>query len=912
MGKPKSAFTNKQLVAVLALAILAITAFFFLPLFQGKRIIQYDHTLILGVQKNIHEYNAAHPDSAAQWSMSSFSGMPAAGIYRKVEYSHLIKSITDVVFRVIPQPVWYHALGMLGMFVLVLGFAVNAWAAAGIAVGYGFFAYYIHIVEAGHDQKFNTLMLLPALLLGIQVLMKGRLYAGILIIFLFTAWAVYAGHVQMLYYFLLPAIAFGIYYITRLVRDKQFVPLAIRTGLLVLGVGLGLLLNYERLVGLNEYGKVSTRSHSELSPETEARINPNAAQNTTVTKSTALDREYAYGWSHGRQELLSLVIPNAQGGASQGRAPKGGKLLELYGNNPTLQGKAWPLYWGPQSFTSGPYYLGAVLFFLCLLGLFLNNSVLKWGMLYAGLLLVILSLGRYSLSIPQSLVLLLLPVVYILTHKYIRNIPKPAYGLILAVGGYLLVQMLPDGGFPDGAQTMADWCMDNLPLYDHFRVPASMLAVLPLCVAILAMLGIRGLMDAQVSKAVKLRALYVAAGIPVFIALVLALAPGLVFDSFAGPGDARIAAGMGQNAKAFLDALEADRRTLLSIDAWRSAGFIVLAAGMLFLWVTGRIRQTAIALGAVSCLVLLDIFVVDMRYLWRDGYEAKTENNIAPMEADLILNPRLKKEYFRVFPVSRQRNPFNDGVTPTSLYTIGGYSPIKLKRYQQLIDAHLSKFNWNVINMLNTGYIIHNPGLRDSSLVPVLPRPTQQNEMIYLNRNNYGPAWITPEVKVMPRPDEVILALDSVNSRFTALIEARDKDKLGKFDTGPLDTTEYVRIASWNNNHMIYRFKSSKPRFVTFSEVYYKEWKAYLDKIDPAHEIPILHTNYVLRGSVIPAGEHTIIFECADPRHQKLGMVSTVLSILFLLAAAGYGVWVFLQRRKKQAGGHASDTSSGA
>jgi hypothetical protein len=898
--------TQLRQIGIGAGILVLISLFFYLPLLQNKRIIQYDQRQIDGIGQNVLEYNLSQPDSVAHWSMSAFSGLPAVAVHEREPGWHAMQAFNSLFSHTLPGAFSYQAIGMLAAFFLGLALGASVWVSVGAAVGFAFFSYYIHITEAGHMSKLMTLMTLPGILLGMVHLFSGRVLLGALLTFLFTGLGIYNGHVQMLYYFALPAIAVGLHYVLQLAQQKQWAAIGLRTGVLLGAVALGILINYSRLANTADYSKVSTRSPSELAPETEARINPGAADSQKQGKNTALDREYAYGWSHGRQELLTLLVPNAQGGASQDRVPKGGKLLEMYGNNPNLQGKAWPTYWGPQAFTSGPYYLGAVLLFLCILGLLLDRSVLKWGLLYASLLLVILALGKYSLSIPQTLALLAMPVVFMLTHKFVKGIPKPLYGILLALAGYLLVQILPNGGFPDGAYTLADWCMDNLPMYDRFRAPASMLALLPLCALVLALLGIRALQDGNVAQKTKLQALYVAAGVPLALSLLMAVAPGLFFDSFRGPGDARVAASLGNQAQAFLAALEADRKTLLSQDAWRSFGFILLAAGMLWLWLTARLKQAAVALGAVGALIIIDMFVVDMRYLWRDGYEPKTEANVIPFEADLLLKERLKQEYFRVYPMSQRRNPFNDGITPYTLFSVGGYSAIKVKRYQQLIEAHLSKFNRNVVNMLNTGYIIHNPGIQDPSLMPVLPKPTSQGEMIYANLGNYGAAWITPQVRVLPRPDDVLLALDSINSRQVALLEAKDRDRLGKFDTSAVDSTEQVRITGWRNNHMHYAYNSPKTRFVTFSEVYYKNWKLYLDKVDPANELPILHTNFVLRGAVVPAGKHTLIFVCDNPVLARGKYLTTGISVLFVLALAGYLGMAFRKGRKKPTDGSAT------
>jgi hypothetical protein len=897
---------------LLILAIVLLPVLFYLPLFQGKQIRQYDTQQIRASQQDIMDYNAKHPDEAAHWGMRSFSGMPSAAIYTKREGLNVLSVFSRYASQFGGHEVSYTILGMLGMFFLLLRLQVPGWGAFTGAVGMGFFAYYIHVVEAGHLAKIQTLMPIPGLVLGIIQALTGRWLRGAVLTAFFGALFIGGAHYQMQYYFLFFGLGLGIAYLVLALQQHSLRAYLVGVVALLFAIGLGLLLRWGSIAEIRQYGAYSIRSQSELQPETEARLKGQSPSNQSEGTKTALDKDYAYSWSHGRTELLSLLIPNAVGGGSSGGLRKGGELYKrVQGTDQNQNGisdseeKIWPLYWGPQGFTAGPYYLGAIFIFLFILGLILVHSPLKWGILYPMLLLGILSLGRYSLSIPQSLVVLSVPLVFQLLKPRFSRWPAPALGLGLCLLALLILNLMPQGGYPDGAYTLADWFMDNMPLYDRFRTPASILAVIAIFVPLLGMLGLRELLNKERDLKLRKQALFYAAGIPLAICLLFALMPGMLADRFLS---AEELLQLNEQSREYYDLLETERKAQLSADAWRSFGFIALAALLLWGMLAGSRSSRNLALAGVALLVVLDVFVLDMRYLWRENYVPRQETEAPVRPLDIQMQTWLQDQYFRVLPITRG-DPFNsDGLTPRSLYSIGGYSPIKMKRYQQLIEAYLApsyralaqgqvaQAHWNVLNMLNTRYIIHQPGLPDSLLQPALPQPVG-GEIPYRNPAAYGPAWITPQVRILPRPDDVLLALDSVNSAQLALLEATDQPKLGSYSQEPLDSTETIQLTQWENNRMAYDYRSSKARFVTFSEVYYPPaWTAYLDK-PGGQELPIQRVNFVQRGLVVPAGTHKIFFVARNEVVKSGAVLSTIGSILFLLLLGAYA-WVELRKRK--------------
>lgn len=922
--KLKALFSNPQhrLTALLVVLIIVIASIFFSPLLQGKRIRQYDQKQIDGMGASIDRYNhpekysaPAHADSVAYWSPSAFSGLPASAVYAKREGWDVFTYLSKLEEATLGKEISMFVIGMLCTFGLLLTLRVPPLGAFAGAIIFGFFPYYIHITEAGHYTKLNTLMTLPGVIWGMMLLYRQRYLAGALVSLIFIPLAVRAAHYQMLYYLLFFGVALVVALLIEAVQKKTLKTWLIATGILAVATGLAALKQMDVLSNTSHYAAFSIRGNSELSPETEAKLKGEDPKKTKSQKQTALDKDYAYGWSHGRLELISLLIPNAMGGSSKAAIKKDG---EMYKNIPpdldqNQNGiadnidKVWPLYWGPQSFTAGPYYMGAIGVFLFLLGLILVRGPFKWAILYATLLLVILSLGKYSLSIPQTIVVLLLPIVFMVACKYVTKLPAPLLGVAVTLLGLLVLMSMAQGGYPDGAPTLADWFMENMPMYDKFRTPASALSVVVVFVPILGLMGVRELLSAERDKKERLQGLYVAAGVPLAICLLLAVMPDLISSTF------KSAEEMTQKGnEQFYDLLARERKSALTSDAWRSLFFILVSALALWAWLTGKVKKASVALTVVAVLAVLDMFVVDMRYLWSEDYEPKSESTITPRPLDEALAEKLKKDYFRVLPVNRN-DPFNfDGETPYTLNSIGGYSPIKMKRYQQLIEAYLrnayvslaqGKFaaaNWNVLSMLNTKYIIHQAGIQDSVLKPGLPQPLE-GEMAYINPMNYGPAWITPQVKVLPKPDDVLLALDTTDSRTLALLEQTDKPELGKFSADPVDSTEYVRVVGWSNNHMVYEFNSSKPRFVTFSEVYYPQWKAYLGQVG-GEELKLYRVNFVLRGAIVPAGKHKVVMEIVNPLMHDSGMTNTLVSVLILLVLVAYLVFTF----RKSATPHAT------
>lgn len=867
------------LVAVILLMAAAMV--YYHPLLGGKTLEASDIILVQGMQKDVMDYREENGEEAL-WSQTMFSGMPAQTIHIYY-YGNALKPFHRFMREVFPGPMWPMVYGLITMFIFLRLLKVNIPLSAAGAVAYAFFSYHIIITEAGHGAKYQSLLTAAGVLMAVQIAFrKNRLLGAALLIFTLGT-HILANHVQMTYYLILVVALFGIYELIRHMKEARLKAFGLTMALLLPAAGVSFFLNANSLLPLREYNEYTIRGPSELEVEPQQKLNPGQVEQGK--KSSGVDRDYAFRWSNGRDELFTLLIPRFKGGASGGTVDEGAPISKV-SRDPNQK---WPLYWGPQPFTSGPTYAGAVVCFLFILGMALARSGLKWVFFYSTIIFAILSLGKNSFSVPLTLIILALPAVYYFSKDKIKNLPNVYYGLIIAAVGLLAIMFVGSEN-PEKTYKITDLLFDYLPLYSKFRAPASILGMAGLTMAVPAALGAAAVFDSKIETEEKLRGLYVAAGVVGGLLLFFWLAAGSLYSFSAGEADQRYAQ--------ILQPLKETREYILTKDAGRGLLLVLIAAGALFAYVRGWLKQALVAGTVVAAVVLIDLFAVDARFLWKENYveEREYQTNFQPKEADQFLLANYPNQYYRVFPFNnRIRNTFNDGQTPYYLNTIGGYNAAKLKRYQQMIEAHISRFNPNVINMLNTRFLISTEDLR---IGPPL-KQTREGEFIYENPENYGPAWIVQDVKVVDKPDDAIYGLDrdKINTRFTAIVESKDGKAPSGFSTDSLlvDTTgrlsETVQLKRADNREMEYAYYSPKKRFVAFSEIYYpKGWKAYID----GNEAEIWQTNFILRGLVVPEGRHEIRFEYNPEIIESSENMSRIASIIMILALIG-GVFFSLR-----------------
>jgi len=876
---------------LVAFAVLSV--FFFRPLFSGKQLSQNDLALAKGMQKNVVDYRDAHNGEDPYWTMNAFSGMPSYPVGSKYE-GNILFQVDQIARFGLGYPTGYVLLGLILMFALLRLHRVNIGFAAAGAVAFAFFSYFTIIIEAGHSNKFISLMYAPLLFIAIKQAFDGKFAKAALLTFLGVGLEIFSNHVQMTFYIGILVLCYGVYYLVQLIRDGK-----LRQGIIaivVLGIfsGLGFAINANRMLPLNEYVKYSIRGPSELSTA------------SVEAKSGGLDKDYAFSYSLGRDEALTLLIPHYKGGGTLTEMPAGGKYFEFLKQQgvPESEIKKYAAparvvgmapYWGHLDFTSGPIYVGAIICFLFVLGLILVKSPVKWALVYATMIALLIGMGDTSFGVLSAMILLALPLVYILTASKIKGLSPLAYGAVLTAGG-LVAAVALDGGY-----TFTDLLFDYLPLYNKFRAPSSVLVVVAISIPWLAVMGAQAVLDDKTDNKKRLQALYVAAGVVGGLTLVLGLFGSGIFDFRTAEEVANYAKAKPEE-KQIMEIIFQDRALMLRNDALRSFGFIAAAAVVLWLAVRGMGNMKPGLVGAIiALLVVVDLFGVDFRYLNEESYVPKTdyEAQFAPRPADEFI--KRDTGYYRVFAIAR--NPFNESFTAYHFPSIGGYNAAKIRRYQQVIEKHfMGNLSLNVLLMLNARYCIVQPGQSLPGYGRVFPGegqdPKTQQENVLYNPSTYGPAWITQEVKVVPTPDAALDSIGKVISYITAVVEEKDKAKLGQFSTDTVDVTqEKVALKARSNTRMVYSYSSPKARFVTFSEIYYPAgWTATID----GKEAEILQTNFILRGLVVPAGQHTIAFTYAPQSVATGRTLSTIGSVLLVLTALG-AVFVALRPKDENA-----------
>ncbi len=621
------------------LLFLVLTFAYFSPMLQGKGLEQHDIAQFRGMSKEIVDFRKA-TGREPLWTNSMFGGMPAY-LISVVYKGNLFRYVDRVVTLGMPSPARYLFLYMLGFYILLTGvYKVKPWLGIAGALAYGFSTYFLIILAAGHNSKAHALGYVPLLMAGILIAFKKRPYWGALLTAVFLALQLYANHPQITYYTLLLILVYGVVILIFSFRD-HLLPGFVKTSLVLLvAVVLAVATNIASLWLVNEYGKVSIRGKSELTFD---------KQNMT----SGLDKDYILNdYSYGIAETMNLLIPDFVGGASSGFDTHS-KTFDLLrkGNVPNARQivTQYPLaYWGPQRFTSGPMYLGAVVIFLFVLGLFLVKGPEKWWLLAATVLAVLLAWGKHL-------------------------------------------------------QFFSDFFIYYVPGYNKFRAVSMTLVIASFTVPLLGILAVKQILEGSLSREEILKALknsfYILGGITLFFGLF----PGLLFN-FSAPIDDQLQSA-GWPAR-FIEAIRDDRRHLMQADAWRSFVFVLLTAAVLGALVYKKIKP-GLFYFLLGALILADLWAVDKRYLNNDDFVPKQEvkEPFKPTPADLEILKDKSPDY-RVMNLTV--STFNDASTSYFHKSIGGYHGAKMRRYQDLITWQISKNNMQVLNMLNTKYFIVN------------------------------------------------------------------------------------------------------------------------------------------------------------------------------------------------------------
>lgn len=845
---------KKYLPHLVALAaFLAIACLYFSPLLDGKKQIQQNDIIqFKGVSKEIDDFRKAHNGEEPLWTNSMFSGMPAYQI--SVQYHNNYMKFVDKAFQLwLPHPIGYVFLYFVGFYILMLCLRVNPWIAAVGALAYGFSSYFFIILEAGHNTKAHAIGYMAPLLGSIILALRRNWLLGGALTAFFAALELYCNHVQITYYLFMiigTVVAVELFGAFKEKRLPDFIKRVVVVGAAIL---LGVLPNASNLWATYEYGKYTTRGPSDLT------INQHNKSNEG-NKTSGLDRDYAVQWSYGIGETFTLLIPNFKGGASQSIASYDKSSLDAI-KDPQMKQYAGSMmaYYGEQTFTSGPVYVGAIVIFLCVLGLFLVKDRLKWALLIITLIGIMLSWGKNMM--------------------WFTNI-----------------------------------FFDFVPGYNKFRAVSMILVIAELTIPVLAVLGLQRIYEAQGPTEVSVagrrmpltKILFISGGITAGFALLCWLMPDM-FTNFQASTELRQIVAQVQSQEPnvspaqieamyapVLEQTELARKDLFRDDAMRTAIFILLSLGAMWMYLRKKISQQ-IMIAALALFVLADMWPVAARYLNKDNYVAKAQTQAAFQKSkadEMILQD--KSPSYRVLNVMRDID--KDALTSYWHKSVSGYHGAKLRRYQELIDFHIDRNTAEVMQGLRSS------GVSDSSLRAAFGRAQVLNMLNtkYLIYNDDAPplvnplangnAWFVKEVQFVPTANDEILKLGEIDTRQTAIVNEKYRQETGK---PSFDPAAGIKLVSYAPNKLVYESNASSPQFAVFSEIYYpKGWVASIDGQETGH----VNANYVLRGMSVPAGKHTITFEFKPKVYYTGEKISMAGSILVLLVAFG---GLFMAYKKK-------------
>lgn len=831
---------------VIAVSVfLLLTLVYFEPVFEGKDIRQADAVGSMGWGKDARDY---HEESGeySYWSNSMFSGMPCNYTFSPQPvnvFKPLSRVVTLNVFGASARHIGCIFATFIGCYLLFLALGCNPWLSIAGSIVYTLGSYNFIIIAAGHMNKSLVIATLAPIVGGIVLCYRRKLLAGALLTLLFAGLNIYWSHQQVTYYMALTAAIMAVVYFVYAYREKWLPYYFKATAVLAVVALLAIAPAVGILMPTSDYAKSSMRGGSELSV-------------ADGEKKGGLDVDYAFSWSYGKMESLTLLIPNFYGASSHYNVGTESELYDGYRKamvngyadmimeqNPDatraealryINGDrelrmqinsgaanfvaAAPTYWGDQPFTEGPVYAGAIVCFLFVLGLFILKGPEKWWLLAAALFSLVLAWGR--------------------------NLP--------GINNFLF---------------------EYMPLYNKFRTPSMSLVITTLVMSVMAVLAVKRFMELarendgarQLSKA-----LYTSFGIVGGIVLLFALAPGALLD-FTSPNDS----GISQMPELY-NALIKEREALLVADAWRSFAFIAAAALLMYVYLRGKVKETLFVV-VLAVMFLLDMWPVSWRFLSHDDFMPKSRTTaIQVTENDKeIFRMAGDDPNYRVFNLTA--SPFNEAFTSYKHKSIGGYSPAKLARYQDIIDRYLSKMNWNVISMLNTRFIITEEGVAENSALNGLP-------------GAFGNCWLVDRINWVDGAMEEIDAIENVDKR-TAHIDVAWRQHVPDADVYNNDAVGEITMTEYRNpGNIVYRSCCDAPKMAVFSEVYYKTWKAFVDGV----EVTPIRADYVLRALPLPAGEHVIEFRCYDEVMAKSHRWSLYMSFIVgavLLAGIGFAVY---------------------
>lgn len=797
-------FSFKKIIPhiLVLLAFVVASLIYFSPVLQGKQIFQSDIMLYNGMAKQQNDFRT-NTGEETYWTNSAFGGMPTYLLGAKYPHNYIKK--LDLTLRFLPRPADYLFLYFLGFYVLLLVLKVDFKLAALGALAFGFSTYLIILLGVGHNSKAHAIAYMPLVLSGILLTFQRKYVLGFLLTIIAMALEIVANHFQMTYYLLLLVIVLGIVYLIDAYKKQELPHFFKSVGILIVAVILSIGLNATSILATQEYVGESYRGKSELT------INPDG---TPKEVTNGLDKEYITEYSYGFWESFNLFIPRFMGGGTLENVGRDSNVYDAFislGATPVQalnEVKQAPTYWGDQPIVEAPAYVGAVIIFLFVLGLFLVKGHLKWWLVGGVIMSWLLSLGKN-------------------------------FGLL------------------------TDLFIDYVPLYNKFRAVSSIQVILELCIPVLGIFALVRLFNDFKKKEVKLKAIKYATAITAGIALIFLLFKGSLFD-FSGLRDGQYLQAYGQS---FIDALKEDRKAIFNADTIRSLVLVLLSASVIWLFLKEKLSEKFVVI-AFAALIVFDLVGVDRRYVNNDDFVSAIQVQ-KPYQQNAADQEILKdNSHYRVYDLTT-------GDTRPSYFhnSLNGYTAARMKRFNELFDFYIRRNHLEVLNMLNTKYII---------------APAENNQaQVFTNTDANGNGWFIESFKAVETANEEMLALDSLNTKKVAVLNKNQFD-ISANTTYQVDSLATINLVDYKPNYLKYESNNTNNGFAVFSENYYQQgWQAYID----GKEAPHIRVNYVLRGMQIPAGTHTIEFKF-DPQVVKTGssiaLSTSIIVVLLLLGGLFY------------------------
>lgn len=804
--------------ALVVLGFVLISLIYFYPVLQGRQILQSDIAQYTGMAKEQNDFRKAE-NIEPYWTNSAFGGMPTYQLGAK--YPHDYIGMIDDAIRFLPRPADYLFLYFLSFYCLLLVLKIDPLKAFFGALAFGFSTYLVIILGVGHNAKAHAIGYMPLVIAGFIMVFQKKYIWGALLTMFAVALEINANHFQMTYYLLIFLLVLSGYFIYLAIKEKAFKALLTSFGVLAIAGIFAIGANATNLLATAQYAKFSTRGKSELT------INPDGSK---ITGNSALSREYITEYSYGIAESFNLIAPRLFGGGNSEKLNSDSsvyKFMIQYGASPEEAQQFTEnygfTYWGQQPIVAAPAYIGIVIFFLSILGLYHDNRKIKYVFLAGAIFSLVLSWGK-NLSF------------------------------------------------------VTDFFIDFVPMYDKFRAVSSIQVILELCIPVLAIMGFQSffIQDKEKQWSSLWKASATVFGLLIGLFLIRS-----TFD-FVGQMDSQLLQMFSQGqdkafGTGFIDALIEDRKSLYAADLLRSGFFILIAAGVLWLFVKNKLaKNTAIIL--VGLLMLFDLVLVDKKYVDGTDFVSKREVEVPFQETPADVQILQDKSHYRVFEVDGNLSSARSSFFHKS---IGGYSAVKPRRMQQLFDYQIAKNNVEVLNMLNVKYIIQT----DSTGAAF---PVQ-------NPNANGNAWFVSKIQNVNSADEEMKALDKLDTKNVAIFNDYEFGSKIK-DLGmnkQFDNRGIIKLNIYKPNYLKYTSQNGGKGIAVFSEIYYeKGWNAYVDGKLTNH-FPV---NYVLRALVLPAGKHTIEFKF-EPQVVQTGSMITLFSFIGMMLLLIVGVYF---ERKKQ------------